>query len=201
MPIPAAAAFATPSSCKKRKMSYRERKSPQRCTRVLFGKSNVHEHKKSIRRGVDYEKHCALCGDTGNHQYICKRLKADFGGEPLPNKNRYARDKLANNLICAVSFPVFPIFTRQLDDQRCVMDEFPTKIKALIIHRRCIINPYLTGDYLLGTSHVNNICIECTFVKEKYVISKRQLFEPSVVVRHVLKSQTNVLVDLMTTTS
>ena len=142
-----------------------------------------------------------MCGDTGHHQYNCKRLKADFGGEPLPNKNTYVRDRLAKDIICAVSRPGFPIFTRPLDDQRIVYEEFPTKIKAVIIHRRCIINPYLTGDYLLGTSHVNNICIECTIIKEKYVISKRQLFEPSVVVRHVLKTQTNVLVDLMTTTS
>ena len=69
----------------------------------------------------------------------------------------------------------------------------------LTIHKRCIIDPYLTGDYLLGTNHVNNICIECTIVKDKYEICKRQVFEPSVVVRHVLKSQTNVLVDLMST--
>ena len=101
--------------------------------------------------------------------------------------------------MCSVPLPDFPIFSRQIYDDRIVLNEFPTKIKALIIHRRCIINLYLTGDYLLGTNHVNNICIECTIVKDKYEICKWQLFEPSVVVRHVLKSQTNVLVDLMST--
>ena len=74
-------------------------------------------------------------------------------------------------------------------------------MKQLIFHRRCIIDPYLTGYYLLGTNHVNNICIECTIVKDKYDICKRQLFEPSCVGQHVLRSQTNVLVDLMSTTN
>ena len=127
-------------------------------------------------------------------------MKADFGGEPLPNKNRTARDRSAKNIVCSISLPCFSIFTRKIDDERIVLDEFPTKIRALIIHRRCIINPYLTGDYLLGTNHVNNICIECTIVKDKYEIGKRILVEPAVVVRHVLKSQTNVLVDLMSNT-
>ena len=148
----------------------------------------MNEDITAVRRGVDDKKHCGLCGDTGHHQYNYKRLKADFGGDQV------------KNIVCSISLPGFPIFTRQVDDTRIELDEFPMKIKALIIHRRCIINLYLTGDYLLGTNHVNNICIECTFVKDKYEISKRQLFEPSVVVRHVLKSQTNVRVDLMSTT-
>ena len=160
----------------------------------------MNEDKTVVERGCDKKKHCGLCGDTGHHQYNCRRLKADFGGVPLPNKNRTVRDTLAKNLVCSVSLPGFPIFTRQIDDERIVITEFPTKIKALIIHRRCIINPYLTGDYLLGTNHANNICIECTIVKDKYEICKRQLFEPSVVVRHILESLTNVLVDLMSTT-
>ena len=83
-----------------------------------------------VRRGVDNKKHCGLCGDTGHHQYNCRRLKADFVGEPLPRKNRDVRDRLAKNILCAVSLTSFPIFSRQIDDSRIVMNEFPTKLRC-----------------------------------------------------------------------
>ena len=53
MPIPAVAAFATPTSCEKRKKSYRERNRAKRCTRALFVKSNLNEDTIEARLGVD----------------------------------------------------------------------------------------------------------------------------------------------------
>ena len=61
---------------------------------------------------IEKRKHCSLCGDTGHHQYNCMRLKADFGGEPLPNKNCIVRDILAKNIVCYMSLPGFSNFLK-----------------------------------------------------------------------------------------
>ena len=70
---------------------------------------NVNGDRMVTEHAIEKRKHCGLCGDTGHHQYNCMRLKAYFGGEPLPNKNRILRDELANKLVCAVSLPGCPM--------------------------------------------------------------------------------------------
>ena len=129
MPIPAIAAIATPTNRKKRKKSYIERSMEKKSQRALFVNSNLNGDKTVIERNIEKKKHCGLCGDTGHHQYNCMRLKADFGGEPLSNKNRIVRDRLAKNIVCSVSLPGFPIFSRKIDDDRIVLNEFLPKLR------------------------------------------------------------------------
>ena len=94
--------------------------------------------------------------------------KADSRGDPL-SKKRDARDQLAKKHCMSYLLAGFPIFARKLDNTCIVINEISAKNEALIIHRRFIINPYLTGDYLLV------ICIEwaCACFKYKYDIGKR----------------------------
>ena len=110
----------------------------------------MNEDKTVVERGCDKKKHCGLCGDTGHHQYNCRRLKADFGGVPLPNKNRTVRDTLAKNLVCSVSLPGFPIFTRQIDDDRLVLNEehtFRDVFSKISKFLRCILLSHTVDEW------------------------------------------------------
>ena len=102
----------------------------KKCTRALFFNSNLKGDVTVVERVIENKKYCGLFGDTGHHQYNCRRLKADFVGEPLPSKNRDVRDRLAKNILCAVSLTSFPSFSRQIDDSRIVLNEFTTKLRC-----------------------------------------------------------------------
>ena len=142
-------------------------------------------------RKVASNKHCALCGDTGHHQYQCKRIKNDYGRYPLANKDNQARMELAKNLMLYVSLPNAHLFNRDINDRRPIMKEFPKKVKGLVVHQRFLDNS------LTGGINNNIICVECTIIKEEYHKSSKVLFESSLVVRHVLKKQSNLIVNLM----
>ena len=109
------------------------------------------------------KKHCGLCGDTGHHKYMCKRLFNDFGDYPLPNKRQELRDNLSLSIMSNISLPGTHIYKRTIDDTRFVKNEFPKRVRALVIHQKLVINPYL-----MGTCTPENLCIECTLVKDDY---------------------------------
>ena len=89
-----------------------------------------------------------------------------------------------------------PLMVRQFHDERIVANELPKKVNALIIHKRYYIKTFL--DQTLGNiAPSDNICVECSIIKDNYTVEDKQLFEPSVIIRHILKNKTNVLVNLL----
>ena len=123
---------------------------------------------------------------------MCKRLFKDFGDYPLPNKRQELRDSLSLSIMSNISLPGTPIYTRTIDDTRVVKTEFPKRVKALIIHKKLMINPYL-----VGMCTIENICIECTIVKDDYDYGEKELFKTGVINRFIGKSEKNILVNRM----
>ena len=78
------------------------------------------------------KNHCGLCGDTGHHKYMCKRIFKDFGDYPLANKRQELRDNLSLTIMSNVSLPGAPIFKRAIDDTRFVKQEFPKVSRILL---------------------------------------------------------------------
>lgn len=100
-----------------------------------------------VGKGVSRIHHCNVCGNRDHNQYTCKRLHSDFGVFPLANKDKLVRKSLIMKILSIQSLPRYPIFQRQIDDIRPIIDEFPKKVAALVMHRRFIINAYLTGHH------------------------------------------------------
>ena len=75
---------------------------------------------------------------------------ADFGGEPLPRKNRVVRNRLAKKNVCSVSLPGFLIFTRQIDDDRLVLNEehtFRDVFSKISKFLRCILLSHTVDEW------------------------------------------------------
>ena len=147
------------------------------------------------KKNGDSKKHCGLCGDTGHHKYMCKRLYKDFGDYPLANKRPELRDNLSLSILSNISLPGAPIFKRTIDDTRSVKQEFPKRVRALVIHQKLIINPYL-----MGICTTENLCIECTLIKDDYEFGDKELFTTGVLNRFIVKSDQNILVNRMSAT-
>ena len=88
--------------------------------------------------------------------------------------------------------PRYPIFQRRIDDICNIIKEFPKKVAAVVLHRRYFINAFITGH-----DKTNNVCVECTIIKGDYEVGEKYLFEPMVIVTHILKCQTNVIVNVL----
>ena len=85
---------------------------------------------------------------------------------------------------------------RHFNDKRPIIKELPKKIKALVIHKRYYINTYLdSGSQNVAPSE--NITIECSIITENYNVGEKQLYEPIIIIRYILKSKANVVVSLL----
>lgn len=198
-PIAAVGNCANVNRCNKRLMSSIERKKKQRVLDFHAGKSMNKNGKRSatldlfhVRRGGSRIYHCNVCGDRGHNQYKCQRLENDFGAFLLGNIDKVARYTLITNILSVQSLPGYPIFQRRIDDVRNIINQFPKKVSAIVLYRRFSINAYPTGH-----EKTTNVCIECTIIKANYEIGERFLFEPMVIVTHIVKCQTNDIVNIL----
>ena len=146
----------------------------------------------NVRRGGSRIHRCNVCGDKGHNQYKCTKLENDYGSFPLGNKDKVAKDTLIMNIVSSQSLPGYPIFQRRIDDIRNIITEFPKKVAAVVLHRRYFVNAFITGH-----DKTNNVCVECTVIKCDYVVGEKCLYEPMVIVTHILKCQTNVIVNVL----
>ena len=149
-----------------------------------------------IAINANKRRRCGICCEKGHHQYMCQKIKADYGKFPLPKNDDGARNSLAKLLVLVDPMCSSPLMVRQFHDERIVANELPKKVNALIIHKRYYIKTFL--DQTLGNIAPSyNICVECSIIKDNYTVEDKQLFEPSVIIRHILKNKTNVLVNLL----
>ena len=82
---------------------------------------------------------------------------------------------------------------RDDNDKRLVYVELPRKIKAIIVHKKYIIEQNLSN-----ISQHDNVCVECTLLGDYgNVIDKynKALFTKHCVTRHIGKSKNNLVVD------
>ena len=60
------------------------------------------------------------------------------------------------------------------------------------MHRMFLINVYVTGHDKEG-----NTCIKCTIIRENYQMGLRYLFEPNMIITHIVWSQSNIIVNCL----
>ena len=127
---------------------------------------------------------------------MCKRLLKDFGDYPLSNKCQELRDNLSLNIMSNISLPGTTIDKRTIDNTRVVKNEFPKRVRALVIHQKLIINPYL-----MGLCTTENLCIEYTIVEDDYEYGEKELFTTGVLNRFIANSHQHILLNRMCTTN
>ena len=84
-----------------------------------------------------------------------------------------------------------PLSRRSFSDQRLIVKEFPKNVKFLVIQQRFLINQNVTT-----ISTENNICVECTIIRNNYEIDtaeRKMLFEPATILRLVLGPNNMIL--------
>ena len=112
-------------------------------------------------------------------------------GRILPKGHQESRDKLIS-LISTVDNHVI-CHNRSNEDKRIIYHQFPSKIKALIVDKKFIIED--------TSSHISpheNVCIECTLLGDLGVPIANYsgvLFTKNSVIRHIARSRNNLVVD------
>ena len=74
-----------------------------------------------------------------------KILKKDVCDYPLPNKRPEVRNYLSLSIISNLSVPDLPIYKRTIVDTRVIISEFSKIVKALVLHKKLMINPNMIG--------------------------------------------------------
>ena len=202
-PLSAVTKCQSPNNCKKRLMSMSERNKIVSKKRVasIGLHDKINENSDTVLGTVipinaNKRRRCGICCEKGHHQYMCQKIKADYGKFPLPKNDDGARNNLAKLLVLVDPMCSSPLMVRQFNDQRIVANELPKKVNALIIHKRYYIKTFL--DQTLDTvAPSDNICVECSIIKENYTVEDKQLFDPTVILRHIMKNKTNVIVNLL----
>ena len=139
------------------------------------------------------KRFCYLCRQPRCTRWTCNILQSyeKLPGRLLVKGNLEVRDRLIN-LIATVDNHVL-CHNRDDNDKRLVYVELPRKIKAIIVHKKYIIEQNLSN-----ISQHDNVCVECTLlgdygnVIEKY---NKALFTKHCVTRHIGKSKNNLVVD------
>ena len=156
-----------------------------------MSKSNIDEYFVGI--GASDKKYCYLCRQPKCTRWTCNVLKSyeKLPGRILPKGNQEARDKLIN-LISTVDNHVL-CHNRSKDDKRIIHNELPSKMKALVVHKKFIIE-----DSTARISPHDNVCIECTILGDLGIpISdySEALFSKHCITRRIGKSKNNLVVD------
>ena len=150
---------------------------------------NAIDESQNLPIGKASKKSCSLCKRTGHHnQYECYEFKRVYGVTPVAKSDSTARDNIVKSLL---QVNKHPIYNRNDDDERIVMKELPKRMAALVIHRK-----YKVDDNNMSQTYQDNICIECSVVKEGLIphdLNTRQLCEPTAVSRYIMKSKSNIV--------
>ena len=162
------------------------------CGKVTKSKNhNIDEY--YVGAGMQERKYCFLCRQPKCTRWNCKVLQCyeKVPGRILPKGHQESRDKLIS-LISTVDNHVI-CHNRSNEDKRIIYHQFPSKIKALIVHKKYIIED--------NSSHISpheNVCIECTLLGDLGVPIENYsgvLFTKNSVIRHIARSRNNLVVD------
>ena len=86
-------------------------------------------------------------------------------------------------------------FKRSKEDKRVVYYEFPSKVKALILYKKYVVQ----NDAVL-LLHISNLCVECTVLGERGIpmnLYVKALFSSGCVGRQVAKASTSLILNNM----
>ena len=86
-------------------------------------------------------------------------------------------------------------FKRFQEDKRVVYYEFPSKVKALILYKKYVVQ----NDAVL-LLHISNLCVECTVLGERGIpmnLYVKALFSSGCVGRQVAKASTSLILNNM----
>ena len=70
-----------------------------------------------IVTNTNKRRRCASCCEKGHHQYLCRRIKTDFGKFLLPKNDDAARNSLAKLLVLVDPTCGSPLLIRQFNDK------------------------------------------------------------------------------------
>ena len=191
-PLPAVGICGSISSTKKRKLSQREIQRPEAVSKETANRRATIDN-FAVPKVRNYSKSCALCHDRGHNRIKCNRIANEFGAYPLPIHDTTLRNSFVVKLTTTTTNSS-PLYPRQADDTRAIFQQLPNKMKALVVHKRYFINLNIV---LINAN--NNICIECTCVKENYEINDTErliLVEPTAVMKFAL-IKSNLVVSLL----
>ena len=82
---------------------------------------------------------------------------------------------------------------RKRSDKRKIYDEFPQKIKALIVYKK-----YTVHQNVAHCIAEENTCLECTLLGDKGMVInnyEKALFHRQCVTRYLLRGNNNLIVD------
>ena len=74
------------------------------------------------------KRRCAICYETGHHQYLCKPIKTNYGKLPIPKNDPNSRYELAKSLVVTDPISKVLLMVRHYDDKRPVINELQKKI-------------------------------------------------------------------------
>ena len=123
-------------------------------------------------------------------------LKTDFGRFLSLKNDDIARNSLAKLLVLVDSMGGSPLMIHQFNHKRYVANELPQKGNASIIHKRYYMKTF-SNKTLETIALPDNICVECSIVRDNYTVRNNQFFEPTVIVRYIMKNKRNIMVNLL----
>ena len=156
-------------------------------------KSVMADDELFVSGGKQRKLYCFLCRQPGCTRWKCNILQEYClsPGRILQKGHQESRDRLCD-IISSLKNKVV-CYKRKRNDKRNVYDEFPKKIKALVIH-----NKYVIHNNVAHFSRDENICLECTLLGDngKVIVNyDRALFHRPCVIRYVVKGINNLIVD------
>ena len=86
-------------------------------------------------------------------------------------------------------------FKRKEGDDRVIYNDFPNKVKALIIYKKFVVH-----DDIVILLHISNLCLECTLLRDRGNPMKpyvKALFSIGCVSRYVAKGTTSLILNNM----
>ena len=82
---------------------------------------------------VSNKRRCAICYETGHHQYMCKTIFTQFGRYPMAKNDIKSRNGIAKLLITSHPIGRAPLNIRDYSDTRTIDNEMQKKIKNTLI--------------------------------------------------------------------
>jgi hypothetical protein len=132
---------------------------------------------------------CSMCRLKGHFINNCPML-VGYGMAPLEKGNMLPRHQLQARLSA-----VGALATARRQPDRELFTTLPTRIHAIVLHQR-----YYICDSVDSPEFAGNYCVECTLINragEEHPDYTRALFSAGCVGTYVVRSQTNIVINLL----
>ena len=133
---------------------------------------------KGAKGGISFQ----VYKQTGCHRYILSEFKNNQNITPFPKSNKKSRSKLGKSLIL---LDRSRFFKKIYYDTRYIIQDIQKKVCY------CCLQNFKINPCIISEMHADNICIECTLVREACVehgIYTNLLFTSKPVMQYIVNS-------------